>query len=199
MAEDIKGLIEKIKRDGIEQARQSAEQIEAEAKARAEEILKKAKIEAEWLLQEAQEKITREKASSQALLHQAARDTLIELKKEIERMLGNLICEQIREALSPREIAVIIKELITHEAKNAEAGIEVWMKKSDREALGRSFISELQERVKKEVVLKVSDEIRGGFIISFDRGKSHFDFTDKALAEYISGFLKPKLGKILGV
>ncbi len=200
MAEDIKGLIEKIKRDGIEQAQQSAQKIEAQARAQADEILKKAKIEAGHLLLEARENIAREEASSRELLGQAGRDMLIELKKEIENMLARLIAARVREALSPKETAAIIKELISHQGKLAAAdSIQIEMKKSDLEALGKSFIAELQEKVKSEIVLKSADETTGGFIISYDGGKSHFDFTDRSLAEYIGGYLKPKLSEILGV
>jgi vacuolar-type H+-ATPase subunit E/Vma4 len=45
--------------------------------------------------------------------------------------------------------------------------------------------------------LRPAEEISGGFTISFDDGKSCYDFTDKALAEYIGIYLKPKLNQIL--
>ncbi|PIW68507.1 MAG: V-type ATP synthase subunit E, partial [Candidatus Omnitrophica bacterium CG12_big_fil_rev_8_21_14_0_65_42_8] len=50
---------------------------------------------------------------------------------------------------------------------------------------------------KKGIVVRASDEISVGFTISFDAGKSQYDFTDKALAEYIGVYLKPKLSEIL--
>ena len=46
-------------------------------------------------------------------------------------------------------------------------------------------------------MLKPAEDILGGFTISFDSGKSQFDFTDQALAEYIGQYLKPKLEEIL--
>jgi len=51
--------------------------------------------------------------------------------------------------------------------------------------------------VKSGIVLKPSEQISGGFLISFDRGRSAYDFTDQGLAEYIGGYLKPKLNRIL--
>lgn len=197
MAEDIKGLIEKIKREGIQAAQESAQAIEAQAKAKAEDILKTARAEAERIISEAKENINREQASSQELLKQAARDMIIELKKEIENMLGSLISERVREAFNPQEAASIIKDIIINQAKNASGSIQVELKKSDLDALEKGFIAELKEKAKKEIILKPSDEITGGFIISYDSGKSYFDFTDRALAEYIGNYLKPKLSEIL--
>jgi vacuolar-type H+-ATPase subunit E/Vma4 len=51
--------------------------------------------------------------------------------------------------------------------------------------------------MKKRIILKPTDEISSGFTISYDAGKSLFDFSGEALAEYISAYLKPELNKIL--
>ena len=71
------------------------------------------------------------------------------------------------------------------------------MKKEDQEKIEKGLLAELKEEVKKGITLKPSEDIAGGFIISYDAGKSHFDFTDKALAEYFSLYLKPKIGQML--
>jgi len=63
--------------------------------------------------------------------------------------------------------------------------------------LEKGFLRKLCDETKKEVSLKVSSEITAGFIISYDAGKSHFDFSDKALAEFLSHKLKPSLVQLL--
>ena len=65
------------------------------------------------------------------------------------------------------------------------------------EKLEKGFLQELKEKVKSGITLKSTADISGGFTISFDSGKSHLDFTDHALAEYLSNYLKPKLKEIL--
>src|SRR4030043_484413 len=62
---------------------------------------------------------------------------------------------------------------------------------------GRDFMLGLKEEVKKGIVLKPSEEVRTGFLISFDNAKSYFDFSDQALSEYIGAYLKPKLAELL--
>ena len=47
------------------------------------------------------------------------------------------------------------------------------------------------------VVCREVQDIRAGFVISYDGGKSQWDFSDKALAEYIGSCLNPKLNVIL--
>jgi vacuolar-type H+-ATPase subunit E/Vma4 len=55
----------------------------------------------------------------------------------------------------------------------------------------------LGDEIKKGLTLKPLGEISGGFTISYDGGKSHYDFTDKGIAEYLSACLNPELSAIL--
>jgi vacuolar-type H+-ATPase subunit E/Vma4 len=65
------------------------------------------------------------------------------------------------------------------------------------ELLERHYLHTLKQEMEREILLKPGDGIRGGFTISYDNGKSSYDFTDKALADYIGTYLKPKLNTIL--
>lgn len=195
MAEELKDLIEKIQQEGVKAAQDQARQIEDEARKQADAIIEKAKAQAQNLIAEAEDKISRMEESTKASLDQVGRDIMLSLRKEINAMLDRLIVLQVREALSPEELAKIITLLIKD--YHGKDDITIMLKKEDLEKIEKSFLAKLKEETKKGVVLKPSEDILGGFIISYDSGKSHFDFTDKALAEYIGKYLKPKLAQIL--
>lgn len=197
MSEEIKGLIEKIREEGVIAAEGKARQIEEEARRSAANIIEKARDEAQKIVREANQQAAAKEASTKALLQQAGRDLMLSLKKEIDSMLHKLIVSEVAEALSPQELIRIIALLIKDYSSKGGADIIITLKKSDSEKLSRGFLEKLKEETKKGIVLKSAEEISGGFIISFDAGKSHYDFTDKALAEYISSYLKPALAKIL--
>jgi vacuolar-type H+-ATPase subunit E/Vma4 len=59
-------------------------------------------------------------------------------------------------------------------------------------------MARLREETGKKIIVRPSGDISHGFSISFDSGKSCYDFSDKALAEYIGTYLKPRLNRILG-
>ncbi|MDP3143313.1 MAG: V-type ATP synthase subunit E family protein [Candidatus Omnitrophota bacterium] len=197
MTEDIKNLIEKIQQEGIQAAEEKAREIEVEARSRAKEILEEAQAEAEDLISQAKEKNARKEESTQETLKQAGRDLLISLKKEINAILEKLIVSRVGEALKPEELIKIITALVKDYKGQEKGQVIISLKKEDLEKLENGFSAELKEQVKKGITLKPSEEILGGLIISFDAGKSHFDFTDQALAEYIGTYLKPKLKGIL--
>lgn len=197
MTEDIKSLIEKIQQEGIATAQEKAGEIEAEARAKAEKIIQEAKSQAEKLMQQAKSEAKKTQESAQAALRQAGRDLLISLKKEINQLLEKIILTQTANALSPQELAKVLSSVIKHYQQQITGEVKVLLNKEDLEALEKHFLKELKEEAKKGIVLEQNNEIRAGFMISFDRGKSYFDFTDQALAEYIGMHLAPRLRDLL--
>jgi len=197
MAEDIKNLIEKIYRDGVNLAEDKAKSIEEEAVLRAKKIIEEAQIQAKGIIFEAQRKAAKIEESGRIYLRQVSRDFLLSLRGEINAILDKLILRRVQEALSPQEISGVIAALVKDCSRMEKGEIFVSLNQEDLKPLQESFLKELAGEVAKGITLKPSEDISGGFIISYDRGKSHYDFTDKALAEYIGLYLKPKLGEIL--
>lgn len=197
MAQEIKDLIAKIQQEGIQAAEVQAAQIKAEAEQGSLKIIAEAKIQAQSIIEQANTESQRLNDSTQASLKQAGRDLLISLRKEINSMLSNLIKADTRQALTVNELTKIIEALIRNTPLALGSEIIVSLNPQDQDKLEKEFFKQLAEKTKKQITLKSADGIDSGFIISFDAGKSIFDFSDSALTEYIADFLKPELGKIL--
>jgi V/A-type H+/Na+-transporting ATPase subunit E len=197
MVEDIGDLIEKINQDGIRAAEEKAHTIEAAAKQRADDILASAEREAGEMISAAKDRIRRDDQKEKALLAQAGRDLLLTLREEINAMLERLLVSDIRQAMTPEAVSGLLLDVVRNYSLDGTGSITISMNKSDMENLEKYFLHKLREETKQQVLLRPAEEISGGFIISFDSGKSCFDFTDKALADYIGTYLKPKLNQIL--
>ena len=196
MAEDIKNLIEKIQQEGVKIAEDKAKEIESRAHKEAERLLQEAKAKAEKLTNDANEQISKMQVKQKTLLAQAGRDLLLVLRKEINASLDKLIGLEVKNTLTPDVLTRIIVELIKSYGGKSEGQIAVSLRKEDLGLLEKGLLHKLQEEVKKGLTLKAEDDIQGGFVISYDNGKSQYDFSDKALAEYIGSYLKPKLAEI---
>ena len=197
MAEEIRDLIEKINQEGIKAAEEKAQYIEAAAKQRADDILAQARLEAEEMIAAAKDSIRREDEKGKTLLVQAGRDLLLSLRKEINAMLGRIVVSDIHQVLTPEALFKLLSEVVRNFSAKEGSDITVLLNKADLEILEKIFLLQLREETRKKIILRSAEEISGGFTISFDSGKSCYDFTDKALAEYIGTYLKPKLNKIL--
>jgi len=197
MAENIKELIEKIQSEGVNVAEEKARKIEEDAETKKGEILKKAKLEAENLLAEAKDKISKMEEASRTSLEQYSRDLFLSIKKEIQASLGKIILSQVHQALTVDELAKIIDSIAKTKSTSTSEEIIFTLSNDDIKKLENTFLKGLKEDILKGIKLKAKDDIAAGFLISYDAGKSHFDFTDKALAEYLGSYVKPKLAEIL--
>jgi len=197
MAEEIRDLIEKINQEGIKAAEEKAHNIEAAAQLRADDILAQARRESEEMIAAARDRIRRDDEKGKILLNQAGRDLLLSLRKEMNAMLGRIVVSEIQQALTPEALFKLLSEVVRNYSTGEISDITVLLNKEDLEILEKNFLHKLKEETEKKIILSPSEEISGGFTISFDSGKSCYDFTDKALAEYIGTYLKPKLNQIL--
>ena len=199
MAQEIKDLIAKIQREGIEIAQEKSAQIKSEADLLAQKIIEGAKSEAKQIVEKAEVDAKKLKDSTQASLKQAGRDLLISLRKEINAMLSNLIKAELNSCLSVEVLAEIIASLIKNAPLTASSEIIVSLNSQDKEKLEKSFLKQIAQETKKQIVLKSYNNIQSGFVISFDASKSVFDFSDQALTQYLIDNLRPELSKILEV
>jgi V/A-type H+-transporting ATPase subunit E len=197
MTEELKNLIEKIQQEGVQAAEEKAAAIVADACRERDRLLAEAQKEAQEQLRQAVAEISSREEKTRALLSQASRDMLLALRQEINLMLERLLLEEVRGAFSVELLEKILQELILKSA--AAAGGEVVISVSEREfkRLQEGLFAQLRNEVKKGLVLSSSDQLRAGFTISFDSGKSQFDFSDQALAEYLGAYLKPSLKELL--
>ncbi len=197
MAEDLKGIIEKIQEEGVKEAEKMARSIELEAKERAAGMIESARREVEAMISSAKDEIARDEASVRATLKQAGRDLLLSLRKEVSSMLDRIITRHVHKALNPDEMGNVIISMIKEHGRAVREGIVITVNKDDIEKLDKALSAELGHKAREGIMLKPSDELHGGFVISYDAGKSHFDFSDKALADYIAGYLRPRLAEVL--
>ena len=197
MAEEIRELIEKIRSEGVKAGEDKARAIELDASKKARRIIADAEAEAKRILSEARESISRSEASSRSSLKQAARDVIIGLKKAIIAALNKIMLSHVQKALTVEETGKLIAHLLRDCKPKGRGDVIVSLKKEDADKLTGAFMSELSDELKKNLVLKPSEDIRGGFTISYDHGKSYYDFTDRALADYIGSYVRPELSQIL--
>lgn len=198
MVKQVQELIDKIKQEGYEAAQKKAQGIESEAVQKAKTIIAQAEKQAKDIVEKAQKQADQFQKSSQAAIRQASRDTILDLKKEIQEMLKRLILQETQVALTPEALAQMITTLVhDFHKKDTSSDIKVALNSQDLQNLKKGFLAKLKDELHNNLQLRPSDEINKGFVISFDEGKSSFDFSDESLAEYMSGYLNQELYSIL--
>jgi len=196
---DLGGLIERIKSDGIDEARKRSEEIIREADAEAARIIDAARTEADRMVEAAGLEAGRRETSGRKALELAARDALIQVRRSISDMFDSIIKREYGGAVSGEALAELILKLVQgwQGSGKGDADLEVLLSDADRKMLLDGFMSRLREDMKAGVELKVHPDIEKGFRIGEKGGHFHYDFSDGALAELLSMNLNGGLAEIL--
>lgn len=188
MSEDLQGLLEKINRDGIEKAEAKAAAIIAEAKAKAAEIVKAASEEAKHTLAEAQASANDFTVRAEQAIAQASRDTIINLRDSIAKLLEKVLTDNIDKALSNPDVASsLAAAAIEQIAGNAVI--------SAPEKLVASLKAQLASKGNIDVL--ADNSLNSGFSVKTDNGRVEHAFTAEVVAEELSKRLRPEIAKLL--
>ncbi len=199
MTQQVQELIDKIKTEGIQESEKKVREIESEAQKKKDAIIDEAKKHAGQLIADAEDESRKTREATRTALIQASRDMLLNLRKEIENILTKIISDDVHKALTPDTLTELIHEIVKgYLSQNSGAGdIKVTLSSKDLKKLKEGFTGKLKHKVKQPITFKSGDDIGAGFTISFDNGKSCFDFTDESLVEYLGGYLNAETASLL--
>jgi V/A-type H+-transporting ATPase subunit E len=193
----LNDLIEKIKSEGIEQARAEGEKVKAEAEAEAQKIVEDAKREAAELTKKAAEEAQRSEKAGKMALEQASRNLLLGFKDEIQALLERLVAEAVDGAYSLDVVKTALLSVLKNWSASDTDSLTVLLPEGDLAKLDAAFRTELASRLKGGVELKGTKNLEGGFQIVEKDGTAYYDFSAATVAQMLSSYLSPKLAEIL--
>ena len=185
MAEDLQALMQRIQKDAVDKAENEAAAIIARAKEKAAEIVKAAEAEAAAKLEKADKDAEAFTERSERTLEQSARDLLLSVGKNLEKMILDLLNLQVEKSLDESTVKDMLKTL----AKNYSSDIEVDFSEADAKKL-TSFVT-------GEFAKELGKGVKFGFRIKLDGGKVTHEFTEAAMADALSALLRPQLSRVV--
>lgn len=193
MAEDLQNLMERIQREAVDKAESQAAAIIAKAKEKAAEILKEAGVEARARLEKADKDAEAFTERSERTLEQAARDLLLSVGKNLEKMVLDLLSLQVEKALDESTV----KDMLLTLAKSYTSDVEVDFSEKDAKKLSAFVMKDFAKQVKAGVNVESDAGIKFGFRVKLDGGKVSHEFTQEAMSEALSAILRPQLAKVV--
>lgn len=199
MEMDLNSLIDKIKREGVEQAQKDAGNVVSYAREEAKEIIKAAEREKADIIKDAEREAKNFRKSAEEAVRQAARDVLLTLRGSVTEFFERMVKDKISGELTPEVLKEVIVRAVANFRKSGVLDIEVLVSKKDRDRLQKSLFSALAKDVKTHLTLTGAPGIEKGFRIG-EKGKdSYFDFTGEAITESFTRYLNPKLVETLNI
>ena len=193
----LNSLIEKIKEDGVVEAKKQSGEIIKQAEEKKEAIIKEAEARAGVIIKQAEERAAKLKDNSQKAIVQAVRDANLSLKEEIKNLFDSMLKEEIQNSLSDDFIKELILGIAKAWSKDREGSLEISLNKQDKERLENLILSKFKSELASGITFKVNPNINKGLYIGIKGKDFHYDFTDEAILEILREYLRPFIVKMI--
>lgn len=197
MAEELQHLMERIQTEAVDQADEKAKQIVSQAKQQAAATVREAEEKAKQIVKQAEQDARVYMERSEKTLEQSARDLLITVGQGVENVLADLVGEAVDEALRPEVLEQMLVHIVEAYAAGGEERIEVLVGEPDRERIIQFFKERYREKMEQGLEVRADHEVLKGFRVGLSGGRVYLDFTDAAIAEALTHFLRPHLAEIV--
>ncbi len=189
-------LIAALKEQGVARGEEEGDRIVSEAQARAKGLLEEAKAEAEALVNQAKEEAKLQHLQLQSSLEIAANQFLARLKKDLETDLLVLpLGEEISGALADE---AVLRELIKTSveafvASGGQRDLDVLLPAGATEELKRYALGLMAGQGQKDSggAAAADPDLKRGFALSLDGGRSRLEFSDRAFLDLFLSYLSP--------
>lgn len=193
----LEGLIEKIKKDGIEEAGRQSERIIKEAEEKAAAIVKKANQEAREIKEQNEREVEKLQKSSQESLRQAARNLIISVREKLTEIFNGILKKELGKGLGPELLAEVLKIMAEKWVSEKDEGLEVLLSEKDKKGVEKFLLVKLKEETKEKLEIKISPSLSKGFQVKAEGEDAYYDFSDEGIAEALAVFLNPFLTSLI--
>ncbi len=193
----LESLIEKIKKEGVQEAEAKAGQIIKEARDKGEKIVKQAQEEAKTVKEKGQQDAEKFSKNAEESLKQAARNLVLSVRERLTAIFENILKQELRAALGPDELAKILENIINKWSKEKEKGLEVLASEKDKGKIEKILVEKFKEKAKNKIEIKSSKSVKKGFQIGIQGQDCYYDFSDDGIIEALSVFLNPLISSLI--
>lgn len=194
----VEELIDRIKKDGVAAAENSASEKIAQAQKEADKIILDAKQEAEKILKQAQEETARLEKASEDAIKQAGRNLLLQFRDSITKELSALVNEEISGAYSKEVLVSLVPEVVKEWVKNSSAeDLSVLLNQKSLQEVESNLKAALKAEIAAGLTLKADNSVSSGFRIGVKDGAAFYDYSAEAVADLFSAYLNPRVAALM--
>jgi vacuolar-type H+-ATPase subunit E/Vma4 len=190
MAEYLEQLLTRINDGYLKQAENEKDALLAASRDEAAAIINQAKEEAGKILEDTAAEAEAVRARYAEDLKRASRDSVRELRGELQRLLLAAVGKNATEAMTPAFMADIIQRMSETALQDNGRTVSILTNTRNVEALRKLIPGTIRTEIK-------AGEFKGGLQVSFDDSGEYFDFSENAVYNFFREHLGRELNKIL--
>lgn len=197
MTDELQQLLERIQKEGVDEAGRQSQALIQAAEARAAVIRSQTEQEAtERRATVAREAVAFQRRAEQAV-RQAARDVLLQVERDLGALFDRLLRADVDQALAaPDLVATLALEAARAYVSGGEQAVTILVS-SRGEELVRALQAQLAVQAQEGVTLESEDASFSGFRLRLAGGRVEHSFTGSAIAAAVGRLLRPQLAALL--
>lgn len=199
MPEELKSLLDRIQKDGVEKAEAEAEKILSEAKERAAGIVSEAEKAAQAAREQAEQDAAAFMERAAKSLEQAARDVVLSVSEAVNSALATMVNHSVSKALTPDTLKQMLVSVVEAycSGKEGQSRIEVLLPPDRQKEVVDLFMAEFKEGLKDGIEIKSDEGVVSGFRVSLVDDQLEHDFSGQAIADALCQLIRPHIGEIV--
>jgi V/A-type H+-transporting ATPase subunit E len=197
MDAQLQELLESIKKEGIDTAKQEADRIVEDARKEAAQIVADAEAQSKGIVDKAKAEAARQEASAKDAIRQAGRDLILSLESQLGQIFDRIVKETVSAAYDEKVLQDAIVGIISAFPKAEAQDLQVMLSEGDLARVESSLRGRLGQVIGDGVQINVGGGIDSGFRLSEKDGQAYYDFSAEGIAEALSAYLNPRLATLI--
>ncbi|MFW6042726.1 MAG: V-type ATP synthase subunit E family protein [Marinilabiliaceae bacterium] len=199
MTKKLQDLTEKIYNEGVQKAKEEADQIIEEAKKKASSIEEEAQKKAEQTVEEARKEAEETKKHVEAEMKMALDQSVAALKQDIANLVTMEAIEPTTKELfaDKKYLGDLVVRVVDGWIQKESMDLELILPEKDRKDMEDHFKKQLAHHLNKGLTLTYSKNVKAGFKIGPANGSYVISFTDEDFNNFFKAYLRPKSTELL--
>ncbi len=192
---NLNSLIAKVHDEGIEKAKEEAQQIISEAKKQAGELMKESEQRIAKMEAQSATEISRIRENLNSELKAVAQQTVNTIKDELASVISNRIVSQgISDALNEKAFLQNIISTVLQKWQPADGNFELklLLNSNDESQLHDFFEQRIKRELATELEIVVDNKIKSGFKIAVKNENYYVSFSDEDFEFFFKGYMRKK-------
>ena len=191
----LDSLIEKIRKEAVDEGRKQASELVQNAQTKARAIVHDAEEKAQTILEKTRVQVEKTQQNTRLALQQAARDVELSLKERITELFDRVFTQAVGDVLSPEFLENLIMTLVKD--WSVKGSVDIMVNPETQKQLEQTLFTKLGQTLKNSVTLSALPGLTKGFRVGLKEDSLYYDFSDETIAETMKEFLSPTLRSLL--
>lgn len=193
----VQEIIEKIKKEAVDEAKAEAARLLADAETSKQQILAAAEKEARLIVEQARLDAKRTEEAGNAALQQAAHTLIRAFRGEIEKLLAETVRSETQTAYDDATLKRVLPLVLEAWAEKNSNDLTVLLPESELESIRIWAKAHLNKKLIAGVELKPVKGYKAGFRILEKDGTAYYDFSAEAVAEMLAAYLNQHMAGLV--